>query len=90
MRVEVLLNTKKMSDEYIEIEKDECECPCPKPNNRRNKNMKGARGREDYGLNDSAPSPPRMMAFINEKNRSAYSSGGTGLILCRSAFMPFQ
>lgn len=28
------------------------------------------------------PSPPRMTAFMNEKNRLAYSGGGTGLILC--------
>ena len=33
-------------------------------------------------LNLSIPSPPLMIAFINEKNRSAYSVGGTGLILC--------
>lgn len=33
-------------------------------------------------LNRSPPSPPRMMAFIKEKNRPAYSIGGTGLILC--------
>ena len=33
-------------------------------------------------LNFSPPSPPRMIAFMNEKNRSPYSLGGTGLILC--------
>ena len=33
-------------------------------------------------LNLSMPSPPLMTAFMNEKNLSAYSGGGTGLILC--------
>lgn len=33
-------------------------------------------------LNRAPPSPPRIMAFMNEKKRSAYSAGGTGLILC--------
>lgn len=33
-------------------------------------------------LNFSPPSPPRMIAFMNAKNRSPYSCGGTGLILC--------
>ena len=33
-------------------------------------------------LNRPPPSPPRMIDFMNEKKRSAYSCGGTGLILC--------
>jgi hypothetical protein len=33
-------------------------------------------------LNLSIPPPPLIIAFINEKNLSAYSVGGTGLILC--------
>jgi hypothetical protein len=28
------------------------------------------------------PSPPDVMAFMNLKNLSPYSRGGTGLILC--------
>jgi len=48
------------------------------------------RGGSYSALNRSPPPPPRMIAFMNAKNRSAYSTGGTGLILCRSAFNPFQ
>ena len=33
-------------------------------------------------LNLAPPSPPLMTDFINSKNLLAYSSGGTGLILC--------
>lgn len=33
-------------------------------------------------LNRAPPPPPRMIAFIKAKNRSPYSFGGTGLILC--------
>jgi hypothetical protein len=50
-------------------------------------NMTGMTGRQDgtrdhSALNRVPPSPPRMIAFMNEKNRSEYSDGGTGLILC--------
>jgi len=44
----------------------------------------------DSALNFSPPSPPRMISFMKEKKRSPYSLGGTGLILCLSAFNPFQ
>lgn len=33
-------------------------------------------------LNFSPPPPPRIIACMKVKNRSAYSAGGTGLILC--------
>jgi hypothetical protein len=33
-------------------------------------------------LNRAPPPPPRMIARINARKRSAYSAGGTGLILC--------
>ena len=36
----------------------------------------------DSALNFSRPCPPRMISFMNEKKRSPYSLGGTGLILC--------
>lgn len=40
------------------------------------------RGGGYSALNRVPPSPPRMIARINAKNRSPYSAGGTGLILC--------
>lgn len=33
-------------------------------------------------LNRAPPPPPRMIARIKARKRSAYSGGGTGLILC--------
>ena len=33
-------------------------------------------------LNRAPPPPPRIIARINARKRSAYSVGGTGLILC--------
>jgi hypothetical protein len=40
-------------------------------------------GRHLYSaLNRAPPPPPRMIARINARKRSAYSAGGTGLILC--------
>ena len=33
-------------------------------------------------LNRAPPPPPRMIARIKARKRSAYSAGGTGLILC--------
>lgn len=33
-------------------------------------------------LKRAPPSPPRMIAFMNDMNRPEYSGGGTGLILC--------
>jgi hypothetical protein len=38
-------------------------------------------------LKRAPPPPPRMMALIKSKNRSAYSPGGTGLILCCTNIM---
>jgi hypothetical protein len=51
---------------------------------RRERNeMRGKVGWHLYSALNRAPPPPhRMIARMNARKRSAYSAGGTGLILC--------